>query len=175
MLILTSRIVTQVALGHLRPVALKKHLPKAVVFDVPFRCWPVDIDMFMHMNNASYVRVAELARWRIFPQSGIIDLAKKKGIIFLVVGQQVSYLKQLPPFAKFIVRTTVTTSDNKWVHYSHSFQKPDSGNKEPYVYATVDVKAVMKEKTGKTIRLTDLASESDFYKHLADDVEEVKK
>jgi acyl-CoA thioesterase FadM len=166
MLVLTCRILTQVALGHFKPVVLHKNLPKAFVFDVPFRCLPFDIDLFMHMNNASFVRCAELARWRILSQSGILELTKKK-VLFLVVGQTATYLKQLPPFAPYVVRTTISVEDNKWIHYNHSFQKPDQEGKDPYVYCTVDCKAVLKERSGKTLRITDLGKEIDFYKHLA--------
>lgn len=38
-------------------------LTKAAV--APFRLWPTDMDIFFHMNNASYVRVAELSRWLV--------------------------------------------------------------------------------------------------------------
>jgi acyl-CoA thioesterase FadM len=178
MLILAARIFNQVLLGHFKPPRLQKHLPKVIVYDVPFRCWPVDIDMFLHMNNASFVRVAELARWRIFVQTDILKLSKKNAI-FLVVSQNVTYLKQLPPFQNYIIRTKVSVSENKWIHYSHTFQKPDSSSdstKDPYIYATVECKAVLKERSGKTIRLNEISQDSDFYKHISEtnNEEEVK-
>jgi acyl-CoA thioesterase FadM len=164
MLILCTRILNQICLGHLKPVVISKNVPKALVYDVPFRCLPFDIDLFMHMNNASYVRCAELARWRIFSQSEIYQLSKKRGIVGLVVSQQATYLKQLPIFTPYVIRTKLTTSENKWLHYHQTFQS--SVHDDAKVYATVDVKAVLKEKNGKTVRMTDLAQESDFYKHL---------
>jgi acyl-ACP thioesterase len=52
-------MMNQMFLGYAFPgnVLLKK----ASV--AQFRLWPIDIDLFGHMNNASYIRVAELSRW----------------------------------------------------------------------------------------------------------------
>ena len=160
------RIINQMALGHLKPPALQKGIPGAIVYDVPFRCWPIDMDMFMHLNNASYARVAELARWRIFPQTGAMEMTRKRGILFLVVNQQISYLKQLPGLQPYIIRTKVTVSDNKWIHYTHTFMKPPVAGKDPYIYGIVELKAVMKEKSGKTVRISELSQENDFYEQL---------
>lgn len=171
MITFIARIMNQLMMGHLKPPTLRKDIPKTLVYSVPFRCWPIDMDMFIHMNNASYLRVAELARWRIFPQTGAIELTRKRGILFLVVSQQASYLKQLPALKNFEVETKVTVADNKWLHYTHTFQKPPKAGQDPYIYAVVECKAVLKEKSGKTVRLTEISKDSEFYKHLAPDVE----
>jgi hypothetical protein len=33
---------------------------------IEYRCWPIDLDIFLHMNNAMYFRIAELSRWYIY-------------------------------------------------------------------------------------------------------------
>ena len=164
---LILRIANQVTLGRISPVKITKTASSSVIFDVPFRCWPVDIDAFMHMNNAMYVRVAELARWRIFLPSDTVSFTSKKGILFLVVENDLTYNRPIMPFQKYIVRTTVTSTDNKWIFYEHKFiQHPDKvkAGQEAQTYATVVTKAVMKEKSGKTVRLTEV--ENDFYQSL---------
>ena len=40
-------------------------LKKIPCTDIAFRCYPVDIDTYFHMNNAAYLRVAELCRWYV--------------------------------------------------------------------------------------------------------------
>ena len=166
MLNLTLRIINQVILGIFRPVTFR-FIPKGLRYDVHFRCWPTDMDLFMHMNNASYIRVAELSRWRIFYQTDYFKVMKKKDMIGLVVDQKVTYQKQLMPFSPYIVRTTCTTSDNKWIHYQHVIQKPCADDEpKPYVYAVVDCKVVLKQKTGRTVKIDELSTETDFYKDL---------
>ena len=59
MITLACRMANQMFLGFMFPGSVG--VTKAAV--APFRLWPMDIDLFGHMNNASYVRVAELSRW----------------------------------------------------------------------------------------------------------------
>lgn len=145
------------------------NLHKSNKVTVPFRAWPVDLDTYMHVNNASYLRVAELSRWRIFPQSGSLKQLYSKGWMFLAVEQTVSYFKPIPPMAKYIVSTSITATENKWLNYTHIFEQDPStikNGKEAIIYARIDLKAVVKEKSGKTVRALDFISTSDFYKEL---------
>jgi hypothetical protein len=52
----------------------------------PFRCWPVDY-AFGHMNNAAFITVAELSRWRMITKLGSAQhVISKKALI--VVSEQ---------------------------------------------------------------------------------------
>ena len=135
------RIVNQLFLGNL------KKIPVTNPYQVPFRCWPIDLDLFFHMNNASYFRVAELARWRMFPQTNMVSIANSLGAMFLVVDQNIKYIRPIGPFQKYVVNTKLTVSDDKWIHNIHTFQQhPDhvKNGEEPKIYAVVDCKAVIK-------------------------------
>lgn len=166
MLFFLARIANQVVRAVTSPSKLVKAKTGLLSYDVPMRCWPIDMDAFMHMNNACYVRVAELARWAIFVQSKTLDIMKK-GILFLVVEQKITYLKPINPFARYYVSNAVTFSENKWIHYRHTFQSlPSDSTVDPVIYAIVDVKAVLKEKTGKTVRTDQLVEQSEFYKQM---------
>lgn len=162
-----GRIVNQLVQGYFKRLPLLKGPQNTTYYDVNMRCWPIDMDAFMHMNNACYVRCAELARWRVFLQSDTLRMTSLQGILFLAVEQRVSYLKPIMPFAKYTIRTTITSSDNKWLHYRHTFQQHDSqvsNGKDAMVYAVVDCKAVLKEKTGKTVKIDQLIAHNDFYR-----------
>ena len=167
MLVFLGRIMNQLVQGYLKKVPLQKGAHGTSFYDVSMRCWPIDMDAFMHMNNACYVRCAELARWRVFLQSNTLKMTSLQGILFLAVEQHVSYLKPISPFAKYTIRTSITSSDNKWLHYRHTFQQHASQVKEgkdPVVYAVVDCKAVLKEKSGKTVKIDQLVQHNEFYR-----------
>lgn len=166
MLTFIARILNQFTQGYLKRTALDTSVKHAVTYNVPFRCWPIDMDAFMHMNNASYVRVAELARWRIFPQTGFFD-KRNSGILFLVVDQSVQYFKPIGPLQQYTVKVTITSSENKWLHYKHAFiQHPVREGKEPIVYALVESRAVLKRKNGKTVKMDEATLDNEFYKQL---------
>lgn len=165
-LLYTARVLYQIALGFSHPPKVNK-LKKAV--DVAFRCYPVDIDTYWHMNNANYLRVAELARWRIFPVSGLMKASLSKGWMFLAVEQNVTYLRPIKPFQRYIVSTKMEYRDNKWLLYEHSFmQHPDDvkPGAEAMTYSVVKLKAVLKERSGKTVRPETLLDSSPWNRNI---------
>lgn len=145
MITIALRILNQVVLGSIYKINQNKGMPFVSIF----RCWPVDVDIYFHMNNASYLRTAELSRWRLFSASGAFTKSTADWK-FIVVENNVNYLKSIAPFQAYTIHTTVTTSDNKWLHYEHVFRHPT----KDIIYATVDARAVVKESSGKTVPVT---------------------
>lgn len=149
MIVLILRIANQLLLGKFSKsakVIQGRHT-------VPFRCWPVDMDTNMHMNNSSYIRIAELSRWRLGIASGLVQHCAKNRLVFIVSEISVKYLAPILPFQRFVVSTHITISDNKWLQYTHSFEESSENiadGKFPKVYATVQAKCVLKEPSGKT-------------------------
>lgn len=152
MITLFLRVVNQLILGSVT----KLNIVNSKVI-TRFRCWPLDGDANMHMNNASYFRVAELARWRTAPESGMLRDGFRNGWMFLVVDQSIVYHKPIAIFQQYVIRTSATFSDDKWVHFVHTLeQTPESvkAGAEPKVFAEIKLRAVMKEKSGKTVPMS---------------------
>ena len=90
----------------------------------------------------------------------------KKKIMLLVVGQNVTYSRQILPFRNYVVTTTLKVSDDdKWMHYRHSFDSPvdPKSDSKPIHYAFIDVKAVMKEFSGKTVKPSEAFATSSYF------------
>lgn len=177
MITFALRIVNQLVLGSLTKINIVKRAA-GPAYDVAFRAWPIDLDTYFHINNACYLRVAELARWRIFPQSNMMSFVTNKGVMFLVTEQVVKYNRPIQPFQRYIVSTSITYSEDKWFYYKHSFlQHPDDvkAGKEPIVYTVIDCKAVLKEKSGKTVRVGEFLPHSPLYNQLLEIVDTEKK
>jgi acyl-CoA thioesterase FadM len=157
MISLTIRILNQLFLGTFFKDS------KAIsngTFRVIFRAWPIDIDSNIHMNNACYFRVAELCRWRLFAPSGVIGYCAKNRISFIATETSAKFLAPIRPFEKYAVYTKITSSENKWLHYTHTFeQHPDTvhSGSVPKVFAVVQAKSVLKEPNGKTVKADTLS------------------
>ena len=164
MLTYTLRIVNQMALGAVFPV---KVVSKQITSK--WRCYPIDLDLFGHMNNANYVRVAELSRWRMLSESGLFQFMMKRRLVFLLVDQQITYARPIMPFQPYIVRTRIRVDedDDKWVYYTHTFEEanPRTGA-EPMQYAKIEAKTVMKEAGGKTVRPSEVSAVNAYYRDL---------
>lgn len=164
MILLTLRIIHQLVRGSLsRPIVT--HDKKVMI---PFRCWPMDIDAFLHMNNSKYLLNAELSRWRTLPATAVLSrLLSGPGMVFYAAENTVRYLRPIGPLQKYVISTTCTVDEeDKWFYYRHTFQEhPDDVPKGavPKEFAIVDLKAVVKERSGKTIRPSTLVEESKFY------------
>jgi len=138
------------------------------------------------MNNSCYLQNAELARWRTISAGGAnlrARFSSKEGLLFLAVENKIKYLRPIAPFERYNVSTTCTVDleDNKYVYYRHVFEQHPGdvvrggdgdggggggggGDGVPLRYAVIDLKAVVKQKNGVTIRPSTLIKESQFYK-----------
>ena len=167
MLVFALRVIYQVARGYIKkPVVKVKGGTRCV--DIDFRCSPIDIDVFMHMNNARYLHMAELARWRTMVASNSSSrIFSKEGMVFLAAENTVQYYRPIAPFQRFVISTTLTApkDSDKWFYYTHTFREHDKDVKpggDPRVFAEVVCRAVVKQRNGKTIKPSQLVEDSDF-------------
>jgi len=166
------RVFNSIIRGVFQKVPVVKPPPgtnKKAYYDLTFRTYPVDLDFYWHTNNACYFRMAELARWRIFPQSRSLHESLSKGWMLLIAQQSIKYYKSIGPFQKFVIRTSMQYTQDKWLHYSHTFlQHPDdvARGKDPATFAHIQMKAVIKDRGGKTIKPSEFVQISDFNQQL---------
>ena len=132
---------------------------KLVVFDIALN--QSDIDIFFHLNNAMYLRHAELARWELLPRTGLLQKAVKDRWMFLVVSQDADYLKPLPPLVKFTMNTRAEPDKTgKYLMFTHDFWYKGE------MYCSARVKAIVKrssgELAGQTVKPKDMP---EFFAH----------
>jgi acyl-CoA thioesterase FadM len=144
----SMRVIATIAKGMFQGRDIPTPIRSGQVITTIHRCWPNDIDFFMHMNNAIYFRHFELARWEILPRTGLLQHAIKEKWMFLAVEQEAKYLKMIRPLSSFECRTQVTITDGKWLDFHHSLFSMDGKTK----YSEGTVRAVVKRRNGKTVR-----------------------
>ena len=127
--ILISRIAAALVRGHMKR---HKWYTGMGFRDKPHiycgRAGLLDIDMMQHMNNASYLTHAELARWELFTQSGLLHWAMSKKTSFIVASTSISYLREIKPFQPFEVHTRVVATDDKSIFISQEFHTEGSSH-----------------------------------------------
>lgn len=176
---LKIRIVNQLFLGAVNskhgPLAQLKKAglipPPLKVVIATFRCWPIDF-CFGHLNNASFVTVGELNRWRLFTELELLPFVVKRKALLIVSEQSVKYSKPILPFREYVVLTSIKIVDDKWLHYSHSFEQHDDDvpdGTESVKYAKIEAICVLKDNDGKTVRPSELAANSDLFRSMIND------
>jgi acyl-CoA thioesterase FadM len=77
-----------------------------------------DVDLMGHMNNASYLQHAELARWEWSAFGGSLWRAFKTKSFFIVTASMIRYRREIVPLKRFDIETRLVGLDdrNLWVY-----------------------------------------------------------
>lgn len=89
------------------------------------RAWPWECDFNQHLNNANYVRNAELARWQWLAASGRLREFYSHGMAFVVGSQRVVHLKPIAFASAYEIRTQLVGIDSGWLYVSQEFFQRD--------------------------------------------------
>ena len=91
--------------------------------ELNMRVWLTDIDLNFHMNNAKYLKAAQLGRVFYAKRTGLLSSLRKKRIGIVVVGTHITYHKSLATFSKYRLITKLIGCDEKWFYFEHRFEQ----------------------------------------------------
>lgn len=116
----------------------------------PFRVWPSDLDVLMHMNNSKYLALMDIARMDLMYRSGVWKKISAQGWYPVVAGQTISYFSSLNPWKTFDVKTQLLGLDDKWVYLEQKFYS------EGKLHAHAIVRTRFLKKSGGSVTHTEL-------------------
>lgn len=128
MIIHVPRVLWTVARGLLRSqpgvgVANKPHTYTARANAL------LDIDQFMHMNNAAYAVHLELARWEMGAASGLLSECFRRNAAFIVAANVIRYKREVRPLMAFEIDSTLVAADNRQMYILQSVREPHGERK----------------------------------------------
>jgi len=137
------------------------------------RAWPWHCDVYRHLNNAVYMRLAEDARWAWTARTPLFREALSKRWVFLVGGADIVYRRPVPALSSFEIVCRVVGADDRWLYFSQEFILP-SGKSA----CRILIRAMVRGKSGGVspsevlsatgIALPEPSEELDWMKRLAD-------
>jgi len=86
-----------------------------------FRCLPSDIDTNLHLNNARYMMLADVGRIDIFNRSGLIKLARSRGLAPMLGGLQTVFVREIKLWKRFELVSTLETWADTQIIGRHRF------------------------------------------------------
>lgn len=89
--------------------------------ELGLRVWPGDIDTYPEMNNGRYWTIMDLGRYDLAARTGLMQMARRKGWLFVVAGGSIRYRRRLPPFGRFLLRTSLVGHDGQWFYFVQEF------------------------------------------------------
>lgn len=88
----------------------------------PFRVWPTDLDVLMHMNNGMYLSLQDLARMDYMIRVQAADAIAANGWYPVVASEMIRFRRSLKPFAKFEILTRLISWDDRYLYLEHKFK-----------------------------------------------------
>ena len=89
----------------------------------PFRVWPHDLDVNMHMNNGRYATLMDLGRVDLMARAGLLGAIRRAGAFPVVTGQRITYRRPLMPFRSFDLSTRVLGWDERSIYLEQHFER----------------------------------------------------
>lgn len=87
----------------------------------PFRVWPTDLDVLMHVNNGVYLSMMDLGRIDLMLRSGLFATVNERGWYPVVTAQTIQYRRSLKLFDRFEIVTRVLSWDDKAITLEQRF------------------------------------------------------
>ena len=115
----THGLQASVGIGAANP---HRYIARAGVFD---------IDYLGHMNNAAYLQHAELARWELTAENGLLHGMIKAKTAYVVTGAVVRYRREVKPlFRKFEVHSYLSGIDERDLWIYQTFRHAEEGDRK---------------------------------------------
>jgi YbgC/YbaW family acyl-CoA thioester hydrolase len=112
--------------------------PEVGPCETPFRVLPTDLDFLLHMNNAVYFQVMDIARGDWLVRSKVWQRLRKKKLHLVVSDETIQFRKSLTLGQKFAIETKVVGWDEKAFFVEQRFVR----NGELWANALVRLRAL---------------------------------
>lgn len=103
-----------------------RRAPKVAVDAVvrtPLRVNLGDLDIYRHVNNGTYLTIADLGRYDLMLRSGLWSPLGRRGWYPVVVNSTTTYRTSLKLGDRFVLETRFVGADEKSVYLEHRFVK----------------------------------------------------
>lgn len=110
-------------------VAKERRKPPMGIYDtyvMSMRCLPVDIDMFLEMNNGRILTLFDMGRFALAVRIGLADVLRKQRWGLVVAGSTVRYRLRITTFQKVEMRTRFLGWDDKFFYLEQAMWRGDT-------------------------------------------------
>jgi acyl-CoA thioesterase FadM len=112
------------------------------------RCWPLDIDMWMELNNGRTLTLYDLGRIPLAQTNGLLAMVRKKRWGLTMAGVVVRYRRRIRTFERFEMRSRLLCWDQRFLYIEQSMwkQSGECANHAVYRSAVTDSNGIVATK-----------------------------
>lgn len=118
----------------------------------PFRVWPTDLDLYLHVNNGVCLSLLDVARVDLMYRARLTGPVRARGWYPVVAAETIRFRKSLQPFDRFRVVSRVIGWDDKALLMGQDFMRGDE------VVASAVIRSRFRAKGGGSVAPADLAA-----------------
>ena len=112
----------------------------------PFRVWPNDLDVFLHMNNGVYLTIADLGRMDMLARAGVLGEMNRRRWYPVVAAESIRFRRSLRPWQRYAIDTRVLGWNERSIYIEQTFV----ADGETVAHAVVDVRFLVRGGGGVT-------------------------
>ncbi|MFQ6372107.1 thioesterase family protein [Shewanella sp. YIC-542] len=86
-----------------------------------FRAWPSDCDINLHLTNARYPALMDLARTFMLAEMGLLKAFWQRKWLPVVNASEFTFIRDIKPLSKFNIDTRVLGWDEKYFYIEQRF------------------------------------------------------
>ena len=113
-----------------KELAVHRNAPRLGLFDTHVshhRIWPIDIDMWMELNNGRTLTLYDLGRLVMFQRVGVVGLMRQRGWVGTVAGASVRYRRRVQMFHKVTMKSRIVGWDDKFLYIEQAMFRAEDG------------------------------------------------
>lgn len=114
-------LIFRLLLLILKKIGQSGQLPLLETTEAEFWCLPHDCDFHMHITNSRYASFCDLARISAMFDQGVLGKLVSQGCTPILTAQQLVNFKEIAPFRKFQVKSTLLGWDERCWIFRHDF------------------------------------------------------
>lgn len=103
----------------------RKRPPTHQLFDivsVEFRVGLLDVDINLQLSTGKYVKIMDRCRREHGVLTGVLNRTVEARASTVVANTEISYVRELRPYQRFLVHTRVLGWDDKYTYYDQRFE-----------------------------------------------------
>lgn len=91
------------------------------------RIWPVDLDVWMELNNGRTLTLFDLGRTILFRRTRVWSFMREQGWVGTVAGATVRYRRRVQMFHKVEMRSRIVGRDAKFIYVEQAMFREGDG------------------------------------------------
>ncbi|MBF9034913.1 thioeseterase [Rhodobacterales bacterium HKCCE2091] len=101
-------------------------MPLDATDEISILCWPIDIDLYVELNNGRTLTLYDLGRFSLAKRTGLDRVLRQEGWGIAVAGVSIRFRRRVRVFDRLEMRTRMLGWDQRFVYIEQALWRGDT-------------------------------------------------